>query len=84
MQLTTTSSIRTLRTAIYNAAGVTGPKTLRKRHPFSKDFDLRRRADVIEVAQRLGLLWMDDSLSTYWKRMYEFNQHPAFTLPLSA
>lgn len=62
MRLTSTSKLNALRAAIYAAAGVEQysksyrTRKLRKVCPASRGLDLRRRADVVQLAKHLGLL----------------------------
>ncbi|NER84806.1 MAG: hypothetical protein F6K42_35880 [Leptolyngbya sp. SIO1D8] len=62
MKLTTASSINELRQAIYRKCGVTHfskgyrPKKLRQVCHLAQGLDLRRRADVLYLAQQLGLI----------------------------
>ena len=62
MKLTATPPIHELRLAIYRACGVAGfskgyrSKKLRKVCPFARGLDLRRKQDVIALAEHLGLI----------------------------
>ena len=62
MKLTATTPIHELRLAIYRACGVAGfskgyrSRKLRKVCPFARGLDLRRKADVIALAEHLGLI----------------------------
>lgn len=62
MHLTSTSKLNLLRAAIYASAGVAhysrGYRTrkLRKVCAAARGLDLRRRADVVLLAQRLGII----------------------------
>ena len=62
MKLTATSPIAQLRDAIYTACGVAHfskgyrSRKLRKVCPESVGLDLRRKADVIYLAEKLGLI----------------------------
>ena len=62
MKLTATATITQLRQAIYTACGVAHysrgyrSKKLRKVCPQSVGLDLRRKADVMYLAEKLGLM----------------------------
>ncbi|MEO0538773.1 MAG: hypothetical protein AAF215_33560 [Cyanobacteria bacterium P01_A01_bin.123] len=62
MKLTAAHNINELRQAIYAACGVAGfskgyrSRKLRKVCPFAQGLDLRRKADVVALAEHLGLI----------------------------
>ena len=62
MKLTASSNINELRQAIYRAAGVSRlsgsrrTRKLRKALPITPGLDLRRKANVVFLAQYLGLM----------------------------